>query len=186
MSESHTFARTTISIPRALKRRMDEVEGPVNWSGVAAAAFEAKLKELQSRMEAKSVEEAVRRLRAAAELEANEDYQDGLQAGRDWAMEAATPKQLRRIADYLERDRRESPGIPWWDVDQHRRTGAPIGVAERFVAVARPGREADGGAAQEFWEEALGDDAPRVGDADFLRGFGEGAVEVWNQVRDRL
>jgi hypothetical protein len=33
--------RTTISVPRALKARMDAYEPPINWSAVACRAFEA-------------------------------------------------------------------------------------------------------------------------------------------------
>jgi hypothetical protein len=40
--------RTTISIPLDLKRRMDEVDGQVNWSAVAAKAFEAHIAYLET------------------------------------------------------------------------------------------------------------------------------------------
>ena len=58
-------ARTTISIPRALKSRMDEVTENVNWSAVAARSFEDKLAEIISRKEIREMEEVVERLRAS-------------------------------------------------------------------------------------------------------------------------
>jgi len=37
-----------------------------------------------------------------------------------------------------------------------------------------------------FWEQALGDDAGRIEDADFFQGFGHGALDVWEKVKDKL
>lgn len=37
------MARTTISIPDDLKKRMDRVKGPINWSAIAAEAFAKKV-----------------------------------------------------------------------------------------------------------------------------------------------
>src|SRR5262249_23608495 len=86
-ADSPGVVRTTISLPPDLKSRMDAVKESVNWSGVAAAAFEAKLKELAARKEPENMEDVVKRLRAAAELEANEEYQAGFEAGQAWAKE---------------------------------------------------------------------------------------------------
>jgi hypothetical protein len=44
----------------------------------------------------------------------------------------------------------------------------------------------DHDAPNRFWTEALGDDTHRIQDGDFLRGFGEGAITIWEQVKDRL
>ncbi len=88
--------RTNISVPRELKTRMERVQG-VNWSAVASEAFERKLLELASKMEVKGMDDMVARLKAAAELEANQEYQDGHLLGEKWAAEKATPRQLRRL-----------------------------------------------------------------------------------------
>ena len=37
------YARTTITVPLKLKRRMKALGNEVNWSAVACAAFEAKV-----------------------------------------------------------------------------------------------------------------------------------------------
>jgi len=39
--------RTTISVPRELKGRMDKVKEGVNWSALACQAFQTKLAELK-------------------------------------------------------------------------------------------------------------------------------------------
>ena len=43
------FTRTSISLPAELKRRMEAMGDDANWSAVAVAAFEAKLREMGSR-----------------------------------------------------------------------------------------------------------------------------------------
>src|SRR4051794_7369221 len=95
--------RTTISIPQDLKEQMDAVKDQVNWSAVAARAFQAKLFEIQAR-KAKSMskEDVVKRLRALQEQEGEEEYAEGKQAGREWAERQAKPRELRRLADYIE------------------------------------------------------------------------------------
>ena len=57
-----------ISVPRDLKARMDKVSASVNWSQVAAQAFEAKLLELESKKEVSGMDDVIARLRAAAEI----------------------------------------------------------------------------------------------------------------------
>jgi hypothetical protein len=39
----------------------------------------------------------------------------------------------------------------------------------------------------DFWERVLGDGgSDRISDLDFARGFVEGALEVWDEVKDKL
>jgi hypothetical protein len=132
------------------------------------------------------MDDVIARLKASEELEANEDYQEGLEAGREWARQIATAKELRRIAEYIERcDAGTGNKVNWWDVD-HPGWMAPFGATDNFDFKARPSRDGDRDAPDEFWQEALGDLADRVNDADFFHGFGDGAVEVWDQVCDKL
>lgn len=179
MGDDGGAIRMSITVPRSLKARMDAVRESVNWSKTAADAFSAKLLELESRKETKNMDEVVARLRAAAELEANEEYQAGMEAGRAWALQQATPKQLRRASEYI------NSVEEWWDTDSPM-WNAPFGATDYFVFDIWPSRKDDRHAPGEFWERALGDDARRVEDADYFRGFGEGAAEVWDQVADKL
>jgi hypothetical protein len=175
--------RVNVSVPRALKARMDAVRQPVNWSQVAAHAFEAKLLDLQAKQEVTNMDEVVARLKAAAAQEENEDYQAGLKAGRSWAMEDAKPKELRRIADYIDRAGREN--WCWYDVDSTA-WNAPFGATDHFVIAAWSEARNERDLLAVFWEQALGDDAARVEDADFFHGFGDAVAEVWEQVADKL
>ena len=105
------YVRTTITVPHQLKRRMQRVR-TVNWSAVACQAFEATLSELSKRPgertmpETPSMDDAFERLRRLKNLpEASEnpqDFQDGFQWGRHWAMATATPQELRRLEAFNE------------------------------------------------------------------------------------
>src|SRR5262249_59554820 len=86
-----------ISIARALKARMDDVRVPVNWSKTAAEAFEEKLLEIESQTDPKNLDGVIARMKAKAALEEKEEYEAGLKAGRIWAREDASPKELRRL-----------------------------------------------------------------------------------------
>src|SRR5262245_60643039 len=102
MSEQQGAVRTNVSLPRGLKARMDAVKVPVNWSAVAAEAFERKLLELESRREVGNMDEVLARLKAAAALDGKEDYQEGRVAGEAWAKEGARPKQLRGLEQLID------------------------------------------------------------------------------------
>ena len=127
-------------------------------------------------------DDVVDRLRAAREKAAKEEYVDGENAGRKWAKSTATPKELKRLERYVSiGDGSEG----WWDVDCSNWC-APFGAADYFVFALRLRDKDDPDAPHQFWKEALGDDIHRIQDGDFLRGFGEGAIAVWEQVKDRL
>jgi hypothetical protein len=178
------FHRTTITIPQSLKTRMDAVQGPVNWSALAARAFEAKLREVEMRdKKALSKEEIVKRLQASQTEDAQRDHEAGKEAGKEWAGRQATAKQLKRAAQWV-RSFDDTP-IDWWDVDSPNWT-APFGPTDRFVFAVLPDRKDDRDAPAEFWKRALGDEADRIADGDFFHGFVDGAVELWQEVHDEL
>jgi hypothetical protein len=54
MDKQRSF-RTTITVPAHLKQRMDAVKEEVNWSALAACAFEAKLAEFAKKKEKKKM-----------------------------------------------------------------------------------------------------------------------------------
>jgi len=129
-----------------------------------------------------SKQEIVERLKAVQDEEAEADYAEGKAAGRAWAESSATPKELRRIADYCaSTDNRD---ICWWDVDG--RWSAKGGATDSFFAAARPSRFGEHGASEEFWTEAVEGAVDRINDSDFLHGFGDGVCEVWEEVSDEL
>jgi hypothetical protein len=173
MGDAQGVTRTNISISRELKARMDAVGERVNWSAVAAEAFEAKLLELESRKEVRGMDDVIARLKAAAELEENDAVQDGVTAGRGWAMRQATPKELRRLED--QRD-----GDGWLRVRDARQPWITL------VGIIQGNENLHAMSAQAFWKAVLGETSLKPSDLDFLRGFIDGALDVWDKVKDQL
>ncbi|HEX5269229.1 MAG TPA: hypothetical protein VFW33_02015 [Gemmataceae bacterium] len=128
-------------------------------------------------------DEIVRRLKDSQEINDQYDYLEGKLFGRRWAEEKAAAKELRRIADYIGRCDKEN--IPWYDPDCPGWQG-PFGATDNFAIAARPSGKGNRAVVAEFWQDALDDRQDRIKDAAFLQGFGEGVVEVWNEVKDQL
>jgi hypothetical protein len=174
--------RTTITIPQSLKERMDAVGDSVNWSALAARAFEAKLLEIELRSKrTMSKEDVLKRLRAAKAEDDEEEVADGKQAGREWAEQDARPKELRRLEGLYSR----CTGREWEDFFDAPGSTA-YSTAERLLFTLHPENDGDRQEAGSFWEGALGDDKARAEEDAFLQGFAEGALEVWNEVKDSL
>ena len=172
--------RMNVSVPRGLKERMDAAAESVNWSAVAARAFEGRLLELQSQKKGMKMEEVIARLTAAAELENNEFYQAGRQAGEAWARGKATPRQLRRLEELLQNE--EYHGEASWVLETYT-NGLNHGISVGLAEDLNPRQDIE---TSEFWEAVLGDDAERIEDLDFARGFVEGALDIWQSVKDKL
>jgi hypothetical protein len=172
-------------MPQELKDQMDAIGDQVNWSSVAASAFQAKVNEVQFRKGKKmSKSDVVKRLKALQEEGDQEEYEEGKDTGREWAERHAKPKELRRIADYIEEcERRDAD---WWDIDSPA-WNAPFGAVDYFAFAAWPSRKDERLGSESFWENALGpDNVHRLQDSDFFHGFGDGVVEVWDEVSDQL
>src|SRR5438105_13519710 len=100
MGKKPSFVRTTISLSRDLKKRMDAVKNPPNWSAVAARAFEAELAEIAARKETKDMTDVIQRLLASKLDTENKNYKKGHIAGRRWAENTATAEQLTRLEEF--------------------------------------------------------------------------------------
>jgi hypothetical protein len=178
MARSH---RTTITVPNELKARMDAIGEDVNWSALACRAFEQKLGEIINRRGVKGMQGVIARLRASKLEHASEAFGDGIAAGKEWAGATAEAVELERLERY-----REDIGSAWDEVFAAGFGGA-IGIHERLAWTARPDDERDREAASRFWEQAIGDNFESLMcDDDFLKGFVDGALEVWDAVKDQL
>jgi len=110
-----------ISISRDLKTRMDDVRVPVNWSQTAAGAFKDKLLKIESEKDPKNLDGVIARMRAKAALEEKEEYEAGLKAGRIWAREDASPKELRRLEAAGRAENAESLAQTIWpEIGRHQ------------------------------------------------------------------
>lgn len=158
-------ARTTITVPLALKKEMDEIDGlvRVNWSATAAEAFRRKILEVRATMDTKTMNDVVTRMKAAAKADQAEALDRGAEAGREWAKQYARPSQLRRLDNKYKGPDPDSER-PLFDLCR------VIGDEEHFDA---------------FTEE-VGVDPADEAEPEYARGFALGALEVWKQVRTKL
>ncbi len=166
------YARTTITVPRPLKRRMKR-QGPlVNWSAVATAAFREKLKEVEPDAESCSLEAVVERLRQTRQggPAADPDASEGHQAGRRWAMQRATLPQLERLSAFREGHNDEE----WQKFTSAERSG--LRLARQIAPHVKGPRR--------FWVRVLGDVSGRS--PAFFAAFASGALEVWNEVKNQI
>jgi hypothetical protein len=85
MAKKPTGYRQTVYISMDLKQRMDKVAEEVNWSTIAANAFEQKLSEIAARKERKSMQDVIQRLRGLKVREDKQTYETGKRAGTRWA-----------------------------------------------------------------------------------------------------
>jgi hypothetical protein len=171
--------RTSVSVPADLRRRMNLVKVRVNWSEVACRAFELKIAELITERGVKNMKDVVARLRAS-KIE-NEDARtmEGREDGAKWAKELASFQELEKLEAIEER-----AFLEFTD---------PVGSAycggECFYFALHPAEHWDRDEARKFWNHVHDDDDKRdeiMSSSDYLRGFRDGALETWDQVKDQL
>lgn len=175
------YTRTTISVPLELKRRMEAAGTRVNWSAVACDAFAAKLAELSKHEEVRTVDEVVERLRRLKNQSlagappggpAGAVYGAGADTGRQWAMSTAGPDQLERVEAFRTRYTTEDE---WARLFQQR---------DGWQELARVVEPRCSGEEKKYLKRLLGEQKP--GGPDFFRGFADGALYVWRQVKDKI
>lgn len=180
MSKKPGFTRTTISLPADLKKRMDKVAEAVNWSAIAARAFEGVLAEHAARKERKNMNDVIQRLRASKQQCDDENYKDGFLVGQEWAKNSAEARELQN----LDRVRSSIRDDEWtFETDE----SSAYGAWEWLYFQMFPEHDRERVESEGFWAYVLKDeDDPRRFDAGFLRGFAEGALDIWNQVKNQL
>jgi hypothetical protein len=182
-NEQNSF-RTTISVPSDLKARMDRVKEPVNWSALACRAFEDKLAEIAAKKETKSMNDVVERLRSSLRDQQGVSFNEGYQAGEKWAELTATAVQLKQLAEFQEIKRTKSHAEweDWfWPKGKHQPWRILVGVIKDGKVV-----EVHPMNAKMFWNNVLGNESIQPNDGDYLRGFVEGAVDLWIRVQPYL
>jgi hypothetical protein len=185
MGKKQGSTRTTISVPADLKARMDKVEEPVNWSALACRAFESKLAEIAAKRETKSMSDVVERLRASMRSKESQAYKNGFKAGKSWAEQDAEVGELARLEEWKDSIERE-PSLPDWETyctvpDPRQRQGVGVTMTETIT-----GETLDRTGVRDWWEANMGYDSGKVEDGTFVRGFVDGALDVWEAVKDEL
>jgi hypothetical protein len=182
-----TVFRTTISIPFALKERMDAAGATVNWSAVAVRAFEEKLADIASMKEKTTVSDLVQKLRAAKARVADKEHVAGQEAAREFFRRSAdNPKMATDLMEELTRLERfqDRCGHDWGRVFDEG--SSAYSAAERLYFVLHPENDRDRRVSTDFWEFVLGDDASMADDPRFVQGFADGLLAAWDEVKDQL
>lgn len=184
MAKKPEFVRTTITIPAAIKKKMDTVKEPVNWSAIASHAFERKLEEIVSRKAEENMSEVVKRLRASKRNSDSNLTGGGREIGKSWASENAEYYQLKNLAAAFPSD---GYGPVGW-VATFRSEDA-FSPGERLAGIIEGRDDMDRREMRDFWQSQPFDGElieQIVYDRNVTIGFVEGALEVWEQVRDQV
>jgi hypothetical protein len=167
-----------ISIPADLKQRMDAVKVRVNWSGIAAHAFRVHLYNLAVKKGKKTnMKTVIERLKISKQASDSASLNEGERDGREWAERKAEAKQLER----LEAAYNATGG--WWF--QGGSTSA-YAAAELFYFIIEPDDDGDRSAANDFWTRWFHEERPALPDDEYVNGFADGALDLWQGVKDQL
>lgn len=187
MAKVSGSTRTTISVPADLKRRMDKLKEPVNWSALACAAFEQKLAEVASRKEKKDMDDVIQRFRGSKKQSEGEAYQAGYEAGEQWAKDFGEVPEMKRL-DRLHSERTRDPSYDWHAFFSNYGSSA-YSTAEHLYFAMFPEHDGDRDESLAFWNgiiDASNAVIDNACDDSWLRGFAEGALEVWWEVERHL
>lgn len=125
------------------------------------------------------------RLRASKGKEEGMDYQAGFRSGKQWAEQRAEAFELQRVEDL--RDEIDGDPRQSWDAYFEFNEGDVYGPDECLFFTIRPEVEKDRREAEAFWESEGGDSLQAAKDrGEFVRGFAEGALDLWLSVKDEL
>ena len=171
------MARMNISVPDDVKDRMDAVEEPVNWSAVASRAFSIELGEIAKRNQEKDMSAVIDRLRASKIEHMDVKEMEGFDAGQEWATQTAEFHELDRLADA------KAKNESIWDDLFDTGNNSVWSAAELMHAYINGAEQPDRQESAEFWESTCDDTAP---DNEFVRGFCEGALEIYWSVADEI
>jgi hypothetical protein len=177
---AHTVSmRMSIYVADDLKRRMKKAEKShkVNWSALACAAFTERLDALKKEQKGATMNTVIERLRQSKLKSEDSIMATGRKAGRHWAETRAEAPQLERL------ERARDPDDDWhFGVAEHG-DGPP---ADRFYYIIEPAMKGEYGEAASFWECQIYGTPETHKDPTYVQGFAEGAMEIWEAVKDQL
>jgi hypothetical protein len=154
--------RVTVYVSDELKARMDASGDDLNWSNIAQIAFSSAIATNEIRKGVKDMTAVVERLRASKQRVEAEWRTWGKEAGERWAKEDAEYDDLELLSGC------NAAG----NVD-----------LDTFQRCLDPANNRDAQEWQEFWQNCLGELPPR---GSVLAAFIEGALEVYEEVKDKL
>ena len=125
------------------------------------------------------------RLRACKQEAEAADYQNGYDLGKDWAEQSAEASELQHLEE-LQNGLKTEPQYDWDDYFSEQE-GSAYGTDENLFFAMVPEADGDRQAANDFWELATGNSLQQAANrGSFLKGFAEGAIDLWLSVKDEL
>ena len=172
-----SVVRMNISVPSKLKARMDKAKTSVNWSSIASRAFEDELHRISKSQEEVKMTDVVNRLRQSKHIREaglDKNYREGFALGQDWASNRAELIELENFEDC-------NRFHPLVDEDEGG-GGSGHYLWETIVPTDECTRE-------EFEMRLVGGDKAkldRLGNARYWKGFVEGVLTIWVEVKDKI
>jgi len=157
--------KVNVYVPDDLKTRMDDTGEAVNWSAVAQRAFREAISTHQVRKDRSDMEHVIDRLRASKERYEDRQLAAGKDVGTNWARTEAEYFELVAVASF---DPNARDGE--LERDTLQRLIDPDGVMSPHEWA-------------EFWYVHYGRGKPS---GAFIRGFIEGATEVYDAIAEQL
>ncbi len=123
----------------------------------------------------------IERLRASKMASTKSEQEQGFASGREWATDFAEYKDLLNLSKWWETT---SPGdrelaLTTLETD-------PFNASHHLACITLGLENSSRHDSDEFWDAAIGEDDERRHSDDFVLGFVEGALEVWDSVRDQI
>jgi hypothetical protein len=150
------MARVNVSVPAEMKERMDALGDRVNWSEAARSAFEREIATATMPADP-NLDQVVERLRTSKAEFDREYVIRGREAGRNWAKQTATYKDLRAIGGFTPM------------------TGEGLYCHQLDRALKKPNWD------RGDWYEGSGNPSD-----EYVEAFVEGAKDVWREVADKI
>lgn len=133
------------------------------------------------------MDDVVMRLKASKRSAQSELYRDGYEHGSAWASNHAAAIELEHLGRLYDRLQSQPPHDWHGLFADDNRTQSGATVAESLYISIRPESDQSRSAVGCFWEAILGDSHDkRLTQGQWVKGFAEGALSVWDRVKARL
>ncbi len=125
------------------------------------------------------MQNVIERLRTSLEEAAKIEFDQGFEAGKDWAMHSAEAPQLRRLADFEEACSPEDWNLAFTETDF-----SAYSACENLYFLIEPKYDGCRMSANGFWYFRASEGVDLTG--SYCQGFAEGALEVWRECEPQL
>jgi hypothetical protein len=122
------------------------------------------------------MQDVVNRLRDTKRESDKALFQDGREWGESWAKDQAEACELQRLEE----------SRSCWKDELSEGVSSAYSVAERLYFLIRPDDDRERDSAASFWDDVVKAPEHKVEQSCWVRGFAEGAWDVWETVKGQL